>query len=233
MSENKLAKNCRTECSSSKGLSWTPIIISDSKGRYLKEFSKQRDIVWICKGGWTSSDIFTFIHKNLRKLLRKHNKISLYIWVGTCDFTEKIRRFVYLRNKQQDVMQRLCNNLQGIKDICVSSKIKLTFLQCPFYSIQIWNSYKGHPNSESFKSDDQFLTAQINSLNDFIQDLNVSLNSYTPKLNQDLLRSRKGSGKKQRYSVNLKLLKDGIHPDKALARSWFTSIYRKIQKDCI
>lgn len=232
MSKNRLEKHCTTE-SYSESLSWTPIIISDSKGRYLKEFSKQRDIVFIYKGGWTSSNLFSYLHKNLRKLLHKYKKISVYIWVGTCDFTEKIRRFVRLRSKQPEVLERLCSNLWGIKDICVSSKIKLTFLQCPFYSIQRWNNYKGHPDSESFKSDDQFLTTQINLLNDSIQDLNASLNSYTPKLNQDLLRSRKGSGKRQRYSLNLNLLKDGIHPDKPLAKSWFTSIYKKIRKDCI
>lgn len=169
----------------------------------------------------------------MRKLLLNHNKISLYIWVGTCDFTEKVRKYVYLRNGQPDVFQRLCNNLQGIKDICVSSRVKLTFLQCPFYSLEKWNSYKGHPNSEIFKSDDEFLTKQINLLNDFIQDLNASVNSYTTKLNQDLLRSRKGLGKKQRYSLNWKLLKDGIHPDKHLARSWFSSVRRKIHKDCL
>ena len=73
-----------------------------------REFSQQKDIVLIYKGGWTSSNLFSYLYKNFRKLLHKYNKISLYIWVGTCDFTEKIGRFVSLRNKQPKVLERLC-----------------------------------------------------------------------------------------------------------------------------
>ena len=139
---------------------------------------------------------------------------------------KKNGRFVRLRNKQPEVLERLCSNLRGIQDICASSRIKLTFLQCPYYSIQRWNNFKGHTNSDSYKTDDQFLTTQIDKLN-------AGLISYSPKLNQDLIRSRKGSRKRQRYSLNFNLFKDGIHPDKPLAKSWFTSIYKKIRKDCV
>ena len=214
-------------------MSWTPIVVSDSKGRYLKEFTDHRDILFIHKGGWTSSQLFSYLHKNLRKLLQKYNRISLYIWVGTCDFTEKHGRLIPLRPKQSDVLEKLCGNLRGIQDICARThRIKLTFLQCPYYSIERWNSSRGDNHSESYKADGQFLTSQIDKLNGYIQDLNTSLNSYSPKLNQDLVRSRKGYGKRQRYSLNFNLFKDGIHPDRPLAKSWFTSIKKKVMKDC-
>lgn len=236
MSENRLNKHCTAVTTESypSRLSWTPIIVSDSKGRYLKEFSDHRDILFIHKGGWTSSQLFSYLHKNLCKLLQKYNRICLYVWVGTCDFTEKHGRLIRLRPKQSDVLEKLCGNLRGIQDICAKThRIKLTFLQCPYYSIERWNSFKGDNNSESYKADDQFLTSQIDKLNDYVQDLNTSLTSYSPKLNQDLVRSRKGSRKRQRYSLNFNLFKDGIHPDRPLAKSWFTSINKKIRKDCV
>ena len=101
-------------------------IISDSNRKYLKEVSQQKDVVSIYKGGWTSSNLFSYIHKNLRKLQAVYRRISLYIWVGTCDFTEKVGQYIRLGSKQPEVLERLCSILQGIQDICSASAIKLT-----------------------------------------------------------------------------------------------------------
>ena len=146
------------------------------------------------------------------------------------------RRVVTLtwKKNQQSVLQRFCGNLRGIKDICVrSGRVTLTFLQVPYYSIQNWNCAKGHPEPKSFKDNDKFLTEQIDEANRFVKTLNSSVNSYSPNLNADLSRSRKRKKGKARYSLNLKLYKDGVHPDSKLARSWCTSVYRKIRKDCV
>ena len=234
MSVRKLEKNYRGDPRSHDNLSITPIIIGDSKVKYLKPFSQNKKIIWICKSGANSSKIFTWVHKNLRKLLRKHNYLSLYLFCGTCDFTEKKGRYIDLARNQQSVLQRFCGNLRGIKDICVrSGRVTLTFLQVPYYSIQNWNCTKGHPDPKSFKDNDKFLTEQIDEANRFVKTLNSSVNSYSPNLNADLSRSRKRKKGKARYSWNFKLYKDGVHPDSKLARSWCTSVYRKIRKDCV
>ena len=125
MSENRLKKHCAavtTDAYHSR-LSWTPIVISDSKGRYLKEFSDHRDILFIHKGGWTSSQLFSYLHKNLRKLLQKNNRRSLYIWVGTCDFTEKHGRLIRLRPKQSDVLEN-CVVICGVFRIFAQETIE-------------------------------------------------------------------------------------------------------------
>ena len=60
------------------------------------------------------------------------------------------------------MLERLCGNLRGIQDICAGTKrIKLTFLQCLYYSIERWNSFRADNHSESYKADNQFLTTQI------------------------------------------------------------------------
>lgn len=235
MSNRRFDKNSTSAGNNSdEKFSWTPVFLSDSKGKYLKTVSHDSRIVWICKSGFTSSDIFSWLHRNLQRLLKRHNYISVYVWVGTCDFSAKGRHYISLREKQCDVLQRLCDNLHGIQEICAkSSRIKVTFLQIPYYSIQRWNGFKGHHHTESFKSDDHYLTDQIDYANDFIKTLNDSVHTYTPQLNHDLIRSRKKKGRKQRYSWNFNLYKDGIHPDKKLANSWLNSISKKIRKDCL
>ena len=54
-----------------------------------------------------------------------------------------------------------------------------------------------------------FLTKQIDKANCFIDKLNETLYSYTPKLNEDVTRSRKRNGGKARYSWIFGLYKDG------------------------
>ena len=98
------------------------------------------------------------------------------------------------------------------------------FLHCPYYSIQHWNKNKGHRNPEVYAQSDKRLTEIVDRVISFIDRLNQDNYTYSPKLNVDLQRGRKRRGGK--------LFLDGIHPDKKLAKSWLTSIKRKINKDC-
>ena len=130
-------------------------------------------------------------------------------------------------------MKQLKENIQYIKDTYLSDNVLLTFLHVPYYSISIWNKTKGHKNPEKFPCDDNTLTERIDSVNDYIDNLNSEINSHSPKFNQDLVRSRKPHGSGQRYSLNLKLLSDGIHPGKTLAQAWLTSLTKNINTDCV
>lgn len=235
MSNRRLNKNVQRGQLSNEKFSYVPVFVSDSKGRYLKAVSQDSNIVWVYKGGANSSNAFTWIHKNLRKWFRKYKCISLYVFIGTCDFTVKERRYIYLHHDQDGVLQRIRNNLKGIYEICssVCANVKLTLLQIPYYSIERWNAGKGHPQPEQFKQDDIFLTQQIDSINEFIDRLNQSIGTYSPKFNEDLRRSRKRPGKKPRYSWNFGLYQDGVHPCTNLSKSWFASIYRKMLRDCL
>ena len=137
MSARKLEKNYRGDPRSHENLSITPIIIGDSKVKYLKPFSQNKNIIWICKRGANSSKIFMCVHKNLRKLLRKHNYLSLYLFCGTCDFTEKKGRYIDLAKNQQSVLQRFYGNLRGIKDMCVrSGRVTLIVRHEPKMTVQ-------------------------------------------------------------------------------------------------
>ena len=243
MSHRRLRKNV-VKCSKLNNpevLSWTAVIITDSKGRYLHQVGDPADkteskILWLGRSGFSSTNAVDFLScKKIHSLLKFHKHIRLYVWVGTCDLTSKGKRFIQLKKPTDKSVKIFCNNLKAIKERCKStcSRIKLTFLHVPYYLIQLWNEKKGHKNRETFKDDDRKLSCLIDTVNKYIDSLNEELGSYSPKLNQDLLRSRKKKKHQARYSTNYKLLLDGIHPDRRLAASWFSSIRKQIRRDCV
>lgn len=233
MSNSKLRKSLKKIQVQDCSLKCKPVLISDSKGRYLKSVtgnSTVSKIEWFCRSGATSVDTYSWLHTHLKDLVTKHKEISLYIWIGTCDFTSKEKRYIALQ--KSDKLELFKSQLLKIKDLCSSCKVKLTFLHIPYYSIQLWNKSKGHPNPEHFKSDDERLNKYIDEANKFIDDLNTDIGSHSPRLNQDLVRSRKKKGHKARYSINFSLFKDGIHPGYTLSQTWLANICKTIITDC-
>ena len=218
-------------------LTSTPVVVSDSKGKYLKclrtDIDVKQKIVWCCKPGWKSGEVEKWLNNNLRDLCDKHGQIVLYIWVGTCDFTAKEKKFISLLPQPEEVLTSLKENYRRIKALCEDRGLKVVFLHVPYYSIQIWNENKHHTDPECFKADDFKLTSLIDSVNKYIDELNSQSNTASPKFCVDMVRRRKkASSATTRYSVNFGLLRDGIHPSETLARAWMTSIARRICKDC-
>lgn len=240
MSNKRLRDNVRKYVCTEKpdSLSWTPVILTDSKGFYLRKVldktdKTERQIQWLGRSGFTSTNAVSFLQpKKIKSLLKFHKQISLYIWVGTCDLTAKGKIFIDLRRPSSSTLQQLCRNLQLIGNRCRSQRLKVTFLHIPYYSIQLWNKNKGHKNPDIYKENDKQLTQLVDRANAYIDQLNRNIHTYSPKLNEDLQRGRKRRGGKQRKSMNFNLFLDGIHPDKKLAKSWLTSMKRKINKDC-
>ena len=233
MSKRKLEKGYDT-VKIPENLQLTPIILADSKGKYL--YSREdRKLIWHSKGGRNTNEAYNWLLKNSSELNKSHGNVSLYIWTGTCDLTAKKKKYISLESNTEKILSNYKSNLIKIKDFCSSSQFikKVTFLQIPYYSIEIWNKSKGHPNSESFKEDDRKLNSLVDSANQFIETINSELGTYTPKFNEDLVRSRKRKGSKGRYSCNFGLFKDGIHPGEALRKAWLASLKRKISKDCV
>lgn len=176
------------------------------------------------RGNWLS--------QNICSLVRTNNKVSIYVWVGTCDFTLKEGRFISIKPDISSSLVKFKENLDSIKRLANQEPtVKLTFLQLPIFSITEWNKTKGHANPDSFKDSDQDLHRYIKSANQYIGELNDSLGTTTPKFNQDLIKSTKGRPDgKIRYLINNHLLKDGVHPSQLLAKVWMKNILKKLQK---
>lgn len=232
MSEHRLRKYVVSEYRPIKNnLTFTPVLLSDSKGRYIKDVLINDRLKVYAKSGKNTTDIVTWCNKNVHKLTHQYGRVHIYVWIGTCDFTNKDGVFI-TRNKD-DRLTTVKDNLRTIKSRFLSANVKLTFLHIPYYSIQYWNGFKGHKNTDIFKEDDNKLNELVDSVNHYIDGLNQELGtSNSPKFNLDLVRSRKPKDSSQRYSLNLKLLKDGIHPGTLLSKAWLVSLTKLINTDC-
>lgn len=238
MSERRLNKNTLADVDPNISLCYKPVIISDSKGRYLKlcvdkNSPLEENVQWYYQSGSNSSNVLQWVQRNVPKLNSKYGKVCLYIWIGTCDLTLKQGRVISLHPHVEQQQKKLEDNLTLINTICKDNGVKTVFLHLPYYSIKIWCATKGCPSSSTVIEDDKILSSTIDNVNHFIDDLNSVSNVMSPKLNQDLVRSRKSRGRKARYSLNFNLLSDGIHPTKSLARSWLVSIIRNIARTCV
>ena len=75
------------------------LIISDSKGRYLREHIQsplENQIIWQCKSGRTTYESYNWILQNIDHQIGQHDNIHFYIWLATCDLTSYNPPFIYL-----------------------------------------------------------------------------------------------------------------------------------------
>lgn len=254
MTERRLNKNIqRTDDDTGvKPLRLKPVVVSDSKGKYLKACVSQNrnpesKILWRAKGGATTLDRYLWLKENVDVLIDKYGPLSVYVFTGSCDLSIKqslttstpgrkrsrITRSPFIQLRGATSVELLKRHYVWIQNLLKRKNVKLTFLHIPLYSIERWNKTKGHPDPHSYKSDDRKLTEYVLSINNFIDALNQELGTYSPKFNQDLKRSRKAKKGKQRYSWNFNMYFDGVHPKNKLAKSWLKSISRKVNKDCL
>lgn len=216
----------------------TLIVVSDSKGSRLENVAglshPENEIIWKSKGGRNSFQAANFIEENLEFFIDRYGPILLAVWTGTCDLTQfipqkhfisrpKRRRYIDLSNV---TVSDIVSQYQRILSLAsrYGSAVKVVFLECPQYSIKIWNKGQGHLDSESFSVNTEILLNRIENLNREIQRLNNASNITAPKFGLDLLKSRKSNKSYSSTKVSFSLLKDGIHPDVTLSKYWLRRI---------
>ena len=109
---------------------------------------------------------------------------------------------------------------------CMRTIITVIFLQCPYFSLIIWNFLKKHPFPGSFEKDQKILEDGIILFNRKIKELNGD--RAIPNLNLDFMYSIKKKGKQIKRFRNYNLLYDGIHTNTFLAKLWSLRIVRMI-----
>lgn len=219
-----------------------PILISDSKGNYIKHNSDLIEdfgysIEFVCRGGARFQDYFYWLQRNLQKKVDQFGNIALYIFLGTCDLTCRQGKYIDLRHDDDTTALSYLKFQIDRYLSFVSSfpSVKLIFLEIPPYSIQTWNTCKGHPEPYSFHPHDLVLTERISIINEYIRLVNGYSDVSSPKFRLDLVRYRKAKRDTtyKRTSLNFSLYNDGIHPNRLLARCWMKRIVAQIFKDCL
>jgi hypothetical protein len=203
----------------------TPVFILDSKGIYLKnqiQYQEEHSSIWWCKKGATIEERLHSLRSNIESKINEIGNIHLYIWLGTCNLTQKGKHFSNsLANPQPEPANEIIESLQIFEIILKPYPgTKLTILEVPHYSIVQWNTSRTHPKPEIFKDQDEQLQNQIDQVNTFIQQYNTTLQSRSPLFNHHLKARkevRRGKGKPHKNYYNL--YTDGIHPKLILAKA--------------
>lgn len=214
----------------------TLIFVSSSKGIRLQNVVNndlEKRIIWRCVRGRGTTATIDYIQNNVRSLVQRYGQIHIVLWTGTCDLTTKTGRFIRL-NHQNSVDETLLQyeRLDSIKQD-LHNKVTITILECPYYSIRIWNQHKGHANSDIYKNDDLTLRNHVDSLNQGIRQLNERVGVRSPRLAVDLLRNSKSNRAYATESIAYSLLTDGIHPGHMLSRYWLKKVVCEILlKNC-
>jgi len=209
-----------------KEIDFTPIIVSDSKGNYLRRqvrsFSNRitDKIIWWSRSGAKIEETIQWVRRNFDRETRRLGKIVVYLWLGTCDLTTKRQDGrIFLCEQDYSKVEYIVRKYKELSTFLHRAGCRVIILETPYYSIKYWNVYWCQSDREEFSEDDNILKKQIDNLNYQIEEINRGNQVHAPKLNLDLQRSRRkrrGTG----YFTDWKLLADGIHPIRIIARIW-------------
>lgn len=212
----------------------TAIVLSDSKGNYIKQHVTNRveqDIIWCCNKSQTSEAGLHWLFANIDKKLERYGELSIYIWLGTCDLTIK-GKYVALKSNYLDVSAKTIEKYQSLLDDTRFKGVKIVFLEIPYFSIKEYNRFLGHKDPDSFVEQDQQLETAISKFNSQIHKLNEVNGVKSPKFCVDLIRGRGRKRSGVKYYNNFNVYTDGIHPKPILAKYWLRKIAECVRRDC-
>ncbi|VDI52841.1 Hypothetical predicted protein [Mytilus galloprovincialis] len=243
MSKNKLLKQLERHLVPPTGeRTQTPAVLSDSKGKWLERKITnplESNIKWWTKSGETTEKGYSWLKNNIKRKMKKHGQIWLYIWYGTCDLTSKNKKYIALTSETDSAIDKAAEYLGKIKELVKQyPKCRVTFLEIPVYSISEYNKNKDHKTPEIFKEQDTKLEAQIYKLNEKIRTLNKDELTYSPLFTTDIIHNSKTiKNKRTRTSTTRKtfsfwLYADGIHPGPLLAKVWLMKITKHALINC-
>ena len=140
MSDRRLQKNIDTETGQTSRLLLKPVIISDSKGRYLQDCvvpnkGPENKILWPWKSGATTFQRYLWLKDNIAYLISKYRNLSVYTFTGTCDLTikqqVKVGRIKYVQLRGESSLRLLERHYVMIQKLLAIKAVKVTFLHCP------------------------------------------------------------------------------------------------------
>ena len=179
----------------------TLIIVSDSKGKYLKRCVQnivpEKNTVFEFKGGRTTKQAEDYICSNIDYYIHRYGSILLVLWTGTCDLTKKVQSKQFngkiIVDLSDTSVEEIVIQYQRFFSLCQSrgDLLKSLLLECPYYSITIWNSFQGHPDSSVYDHSNKVLHEKITELNDKIKCLNSEQGIISPRFSTDMIKCRK------------------------------------------
>ena len=214
-----------------------PILLSDSKGYTLERHCPHKEfpqfVLW-CKRGARSKDLVDIASRKIGPALRRFRHITIYVWIGTCDITERTDdnppKIKLRYETESDCLSEISTQYKRLIDIVNSYEgAVLKFVELPMICTQAYNKSQG--NAESL-SVDKKISGWVRSINLYIRELNRDLNQNTLHFSADCVRNRKGSDLQPRYSVKASVLEDGVHPTQLTSLLWVKKLLIDAKKHC-
>ena len=205
------------------------ILLSDSKGRYLRKQVCRDNNINIHFINHKGANIFSegLIQQTVRAARFERKPIAL-IWFGTCEFTVKTGKVIRVPDRPECIellVEQVIVKYRELKNRIqrVNSSAEVYFVECPPMSIKRWIE-KHSCRGDEYIADDVKLTNLIKTFNRRLCELNGGIE--LPKITQDMIRSSKPKNRsKTKYKVNWTLYTDGIHPCDLLAKLWLYRLY--------
>jgi hypothetical protein len=122
MSENKLIiqfnNKHREDIKGTKIL--TPVVLSNSKGNWLKQqisHPSERELKWWCKCSSKSYDSLRWLRRNIKNKIHHLGNISLYVWLGACDLTTNNNKYISLTSFNDKIIESVVDNFKEIIEL--------------------------------------------------------------------------------------------------------------------
>lgn len=171
----------------------------------------------------------SFLQYHTLHRVRRSFRPIVVIWMGTCELTDKRGRFIRLVDNLEEKLDYIRTSYMNYKEQVLKANGESTviFLECPYMNVEIWNRTKNHPSPDVFKFEQEDMETAVDKLNLIFKEINGEIR--TPRLAQDFTDShRKRKNKPRQYYKNYKILTDGVHPDKPVAKLWYLRLVKMI-----
>lgn len=235
--QNRISRNIRKQiCKIKRTKTYRSyrkaFLVSDSKGKDLKFVKGQKFIRFFYKGGAeiTDNDIQSYAKHQVNSPLNKYP--VLLFWFGTCSFTEKKDNLFVIKENLDQVIVDVIESYKYTKRnlLTQNPRAKICFLECPYYSLWIFNKHRGKEVHKTFFIEQQReLIRAIDTHNIQVRLLNKAENK-TPNFNKDFTTRSHRRKRKPRYIVDYSQLRDGCHVGPNLSELWLLRIHRLIYR---
>lgn len=218
------------------------IILSDSKGKYLKsEFDKlgltNPHILWWCQSGRRTEDGVKKLDQMINWLTAKGDKVYVLFWHCTCDLSVKQGKYIFQRHRwTTELIEHLSLNFEKLVQLnSRHSNVNIGILETPPIFTKQWNKSRDYDFVDGISDSD--LHEQVKETNKIIREYNIRLGFTAPKFECDFIWSRRDKKKGSsgttttRYTFSSALNRDGVHPIDIIAKKWLFKILNKFLQD--
>ena len=142
MSNVKLVKFInKTTVAPTSRKKYTPVILSESKGKWLNEKVNstnqvENEIIWWSKGGSKSKNRYDWLRRNIQYKINQLGPIWIYIWIGTCDVTTYNKKYISIASHGTELIDHIIDYYRKCIDLITEyDNCRVTILLETLYTI--------------------------------------------------------------------------------------------------